>query len=64
MFVALASPTALAGDRYVLIVSGASGGPEYAQKYHEWRESFTMVLRAKLGYSEDQIAAMRADRAI
>ena len=33
--------SASAGDNYALIVTGASGGDAYAQKYEKWRMSFT-----------------------
>jgi hypothetical protein len=49
---------ALAGDRYALIVSGASGGPEYATKYNQWRASFTAILRAKFGYPDDHVVVL------
>jgi hypothetical protein len=49
---------ALAADRYALVVSGASGGPEYAKKYNEWRASFTTILRAKFGYPDDHVIVL------
>ena len=39
---------AIAGERYALLVTGASGGPEFAKKYHDWRVSFASTLREKL----------------
>jgi hypothetical protein len=49
---------ARAGDRYALVVTGASGGDEYAQKYDKWRSSFVDTLRQKFGYPEDHIVEL------
>jgi len=38
---------AFAGDKYALVISGASGGDVYAQKYQTWRVTFTHLLREK-----------------
>ena len=48
---------ASAADRYALIVTGASGGPQYAQKYETWRASFVTTL-IKFGYTEDRIVLL------
>jgi hypothetical protein len=50
--------TARAADRYALVVSGASGGPEYAAKYSQWRASFTAILRARFGYPDDHVVVL------
>jgi hypothetical protein len=47
--------SAYAGDNYALVVSGASGGDPYAQKYDKWRTSFVETLREKFGYPDDHI---------
>lgn len=53
------SPTfALAGDRYALIVTGASGGPQYAQKYEKWRASLLTTLRDRFAYPPDHIIVL------
>jgi hypothetical protein len=49
---------AFAGDRYALVVTGASGGPQYAEKYDEWRSSFVQLLQGPLGYPEDHILVL------
>ena len=54
----IAASPAFAGDRYALIVTGASGGPEYAQKYQGWRGAFLATLKEKFGYPEDHIKAL------
>ena len=49
---------ASAGDRYAVIITGASGGEAYAQKYDKWRLSFVATLREKFHYPEDHIAVL------
>ena len=51
MLCALAS----AGDRYALVVTGASGGAQYAEKYDQWRNEFVQLLQGPLGYPEDHV---------
>ena len=40
----LMSSRVFAGDRYALIISGAAGGDQYAQKYTAWRTAITTIL--------------------
>jgi hypothetical protein len=47
-----------AADHYALIVTGASGGPEYAQKYDEWRSSLATILRVRFGYPDDHVLVL------
>jgi hypothetical protein len=54
VFLALAW-SASAGERYAVIVTGASGGDAYAQKYQRWRASFTSTLREQFGYQSDRV---------
>ena len=55
----MAAPSsAMAGDRYVLVVTGASGGPDYAQKYATWRRSLTTTLRDTFGYPVDHVTVL------
>jgi hypothetical protein len=46
--------SAHAGDRYALIVTGASGGDAYAEKYLKWRTAFVEVLRTKFHYAPER----------
>ena len=48
---------ALAAERYALVVSGASAGAPYAQKYDKWRADLVTTLREKyLGlYAQDNM---------
>jgi hypothetical protein len=55
--VLLAHP-ALAGEKYAVIITGASGGESYAKKYLKWRVSFTSTLREKLGYQPDRVIVL------
>jgi hypothetical protein len=50
--------SARAGDRYALIVTGASGGEVYAQKYTKWRVSFVDTLRAKFHYEPEKLIVL------
>ena len=55
-FAFLVSPSiAHAGDRYALIVTGASGGDAYEQKYAKWRTSFVDTLRGKFHYDPERL---------
>ncbi len=53
-----ASGVARAGERYALVVTGASGGPQYAEKYDEWRSSFVQLLQGPLGYVEANVLVL------
>jgi len=55
--VALASP-ALAGDRYALIVTGASGGAPYAARYDQWRARLATALIDHLGFRPDHVRVL------
>jgi hypothetical protein len=46
---------AAAGERYAVVVTGASGGDAYAKKYTTWRVSFVDTLREKFKYQPDRI---------
>ena len=41
---------AFAGERYALIITGASGGEAYQQKYDRWRATFLATLRERFAY--------------
>jgi hypothetical protein len=57
-----ASPPA-AAERYAVVVTGASGGPEYAKKYETWRSAFVTTLENKLGYPQDHIVVLGEEAA-
>jgi Caspase domain len=54
----IAAIPALAAERYALVITGASGGEEYASKYQGWRTSFVRTLREKFAYPEDHVKVL------
>jgi len=50
--------SAAAGERYALVVTGASGGEAYAQKYAKWRASFVGTLRSKFHYDAERLIVL------
>ena len=46
--------SAVAGDRYALIVAGASGGQEYAVQYAAWTRDLAAVLVDRMKIVEKQ----------
>lgn len=52
------SDVTAAGERYALVVSGASGGAPYAEKYDAWRSAFVTTLRQTLGYPDDHVVVL------
>jgi len=58
MAVLALAASAAAGDYYALVVTGASGGDAYAQKYDRWRVAFAEMLRDKFGYPDDRIVVL------
>jgi hypothetical protein len=50
--------SARAGDRYAVVVTGASGGDAYAQKYATWRASFVETLRGKFHYEPPRLIVL------
>src|SRR5262249_61506037 len=53
-----APSVALSGDRYALVITGASGGDAYAQKYLTWRVQFTTTLRETFHYPPDPVITL------
>lgn len=51
----LSSARAHAAERYALVVTGASGGPQYAEKYDTWRSSIVQTLVGRMRVPEDNI---------
>src|SRR5262249_54697323 len=46
---------AFAGERYALVVTGASGGEQYEQKYIAWRTALVTTLKDTFGYKPDTL---------
>ena len=49
---------AFAGERYALIITGASGGEAYQQKYDRWRATFLATLRERFAYKPDRLLVL------
>lgn len=49
---------ATAAERYALIVTGASGGPAYAEKYDTWRTALVKALVESHGYPVNHIETL------
>jgi hypothetical protein len=42
-------------DRYALVITGASAGPAYAEKYDKWRSSLLTILKQRFNYPDDHL---------
>jgi hypothetical protein len=63
-FLAVSRPSpAHAGERYALIVTGASGGEVYATKYTQWRAALTATLRETFMYAPEHIIVLSESEA-
>jgi hypothetical protein len=47
-----------AADRYALVVTGASAGSVYAERYDRWRSTLVAILRQKFGYPDDHLVVL------
>ena len=63
LFVLAGGGPAVAGERYAMIVTGASGGAQYAKKYEAWRASLITTLRDRFGYPQDHIVLLADEEA-
>ena len=54
----VAPDAAVAGDYFALIVSGASGGSEYAERHDRWRSGLVAALRAQPGFRDDHLLVL------
>src|SRR5262249_36059768 len=54
-FLVLHAISVSAADRYAVIITGASGGDVYAQKYDRWRVSLAAIIKGKFSYSDDRL---------
>ena len=41
-----------------MIITGASGGEAYQQKYDRWRATFLSTLRERFGYQNDRLLVL------
>jgi hypothetical protein len=49
---------AAAEERFALIVSGASGGPRYAEKHEQWRTQLEATLRERLAFDPTRVIVL------
>jgi hypothetical protein len=54
----VAPSRAIAGDRYALVISGAAGGDQYAEKYNTWRTAITTTLLDTFKYPPDHVVVL------
>jgi hypothetical protein len=54
----LVTATADAQQRYALVVSGATGGVEYAEQYASWTDAFERTLRERMKFAAAEIAML------
>jgi len=60
--VTLATPiVASAGERYAVVVSGASGGEKYAEQQKKWTEDLTAALRNTFVFSEANVVTLNEE---
>jgi hypothetical protein len=52
------APIARAEERYVLIVSGASGGPSYAQQYSRWTQTLVQTLVEQMKFDPARLTVL------
>jgi hypothetical protein len=50
-----------AEERFAVVISGASGGESYAQKYQNIRSAFTATLKDTFAYSADRLLLLAED---
>ena len=46
---------AAAENRWAVIVSGASGGPKYAEQMQQWRTALQAALVSRYGFEESRV---------
>ena len=58
MAVVATGTAAAAEERYAIIVSGASGGPPYAQQYSGWTSALSRTLVDQLGFDPSHVTTL------
>ena len=54
----MSAPTDAAAERYALIVSGATGGQEYARQYAEWTKTLSAILVDRMKFERERIITL------
>jgi hypothetical protein len=57
----LSTASAAAGERYALLVSGASGGEKYASQQKKWSDDLGAALRNTFVFAEANVVALAED---
>jgi hypothetical protein len=55
LLIVITAAPARAGDRFAVVITGATGGEAYAKKYDAWRAAFVDTLRQKFNYPADHL---------
>lgn len=55
---AVGARPAAAADHYAVVITGATGGDQYARKYDEWRNTFVTLLREKYGFDDEHLLVL------
>jgi hypothetical protein len=58
LFFLLVSAHARAADKYALLITGATGGEQYARQFETWRVMFLSTLRETWAYPDDHIVML------
>ena len=57
----LGAARAGAQERYALVVSGASGGPAYAEQYGVWADDLARILRERMKFAPANVTVLEEE---
>jgi hypothetical protein len=60
----LCAASASAAERYALVITGASGGADYARKYDTWRTELVNTLKDKFSYPADHLLVLAEEESV
>jgi hypothetical protein len=58
LFLLLAAAPIRAAEHYALVITGASGEAQYADRFDSWRTSVVRALTGSLGYAGDRVVVL------
>ncbi len=58
VLILLFASAATAEERYALIVTGATGGPNYAQQYTQWSQALTQMLVERMKFGSARVTVL------
>lgn len=58
VFLFAAVDSAAAQERWAVVISGASGGPKYAEQMQEWRTTLASALMERYGFAQDKVRVL------